>query len=52
MPTVNNFVKSLSGTPRNLPVIIMCPVEEIGKNSVSPSTMAIITASTMLMIIF
>ena len=32
------FKKSESGIPSNLEVSIRCPVEEIGKNSVTPST--------------
>jgi hypothetical protein len=44
MATVNSLVKSLSGTPKSFSVMIMCPVEEIGKNSVIPSIMAMIMA--------
>ena len=34
--------------PNRFCVIIMCPVEETGKNSVSPSTIAIIITSSVL----
>src|SRR4030095_7970056 len=42
MATVNNLVNSLSVTPNSFSAMIMCPVEETGKNSVRPSTIAII----------
>jgi hypothetical protein len=45
MATSNSLVKSLSPMPNKELAMIICPVEEIGKNSVSPSTTAMIIAS-------
>jgi hypothetical protein len=39
------LVNGSAAIPSKELAIIICPVEEIGKNSVKPSTMAIITAS-------
>jgi hypothetical protein len=50
MPTVNNLVNSVDGIFNNFSVMIMWPVEEMGKNSVIPSTMAMITASRILIV--
>jgi hypothetical protein len=44
MAMVNNLVNSAWLIPMMEVVIIMCPVEETGRNSVMPSTMAIIIA--------
>jgi hypothetical protein len=46
---IKAFTKSLVGIPRIPWVKIMCPVEEMGRNSVIPSTIAIIIASNQLM---
>ena len=43
--TVNALTKGVLSTPNRLYAIIMCPVEDTGKNSVSPSTMAMMTVS-------
>jgi hypothetical protein len=40
MATVNIFVKGSEAIPINEDPMIMCPVDEIGKNSVIPSMMA------------
>lgn len=45
MATVNNFVNSSDAFPMMVDAIIMCPVEEIGRNSVNPSMMAKMMAS-------
>ena len=42
---------SSSQVPSSPCVIIMCPVEDTGKNSVNPSTMAIIIASNHVIIV-
>jgi hypothetical protein len=43
--TSKSFVKSSLAIPKNELAMIMWPVEEIGKNSVKPSTIAIIIES-------
>jgi hypothetical protein len=48
MATVNIFVNESAEIPIIEDVIIICPVEEMGKNSVMPSTMAIIIACKIL----
>jgi hypothetical protein len=45
MATVKSFVNSSEAFPMMVDAIIMCPVEEIGRNSVNPSMMAKIMAS-------
>ena len=46
MAMVKSCVKASSfGNIKKRSAIIMCPVEEMGRNSVSPSTMAIIMLS-------
>jgi hypothetical protein len=40
--TVNAFTKGVLSTPNKLWAIIIWPVEETGRNSVKPSTMAMI----------
>ena len=45
----NALTNSVLSTPNKFWVIIMCPVEDTGKNSVNPSTMAIIMVSNILM---
>jgi hypothetical protein len=47
MAISNNLVKSSLAIPIKELTIIMWPVEEMGKNSVIPSTMAITMASKM-----
>ena len=44
MTMVNNLVNSSWAMPKKELAIIMWPVEEIGKNSVKPSMMAMIMA--------
>lgn len=45
MATVNVFVKGSDSIPRIADVMIMCPVEDTGKNSVNPSTIDRMIAS-------
>lgn len=40
MATVNNFTKAVDSIPKREVAIIICPVEDTGKNSVSPSMIA------------
>ena len=49
MPTVNSLVNAFPSTPSNFSVMIMWPVEEMGRNSVIPSTMAMRMASIQVM---
>jgi hypothetical protein len=49
MDTVNTLVKLEHGTPRIRSVMIMCPVDDTGKYSVRPSTMAIMMDSKIVM---
>jgi hypothetical protein len=49
MATVKSLVNSSFSIPIRLLAIIMCPVEETGRNSVMPSTIAIIIACTIFM---
>jgi hypothetical protein len=51
MFTVKAFTNSVLSTPSKACVIIICPVEETGKNSVNPSTMDIIIVSNKLIYI-
>jgi hypothetical protein len=44
MTMVNNFVKSSCAIPKKDDAIIICPVEETGRNSVIPSIIARIMA--------
>jgi hypothetical protein len=44
MAMVNSFVNLSALMPMIDVVMIMCPVEETGRNSVNPSTMAIMIA--------
>jgi hypothetical protein len=44
MHTSKSLVNGSAAIPRRELAMIICPVEEIGKNSVKPSTMAITTA--------
>ena len=46
----NVFVKSVAEMPRSLDAKIRCPVEEIGRNSVTPSTIERIKTCTKLMV--
>jgi hypothetical protein len=50
MATMNDLVNAFcsGGRPNNFSVMIMWPVEEIGRNSVSPSTNPIMIASIIL----
>ena len=48
MLTVHAFTNSVLSTPNRACAIIIWPVEDTGKNSVSPSTMAIIIVSNKL----
>jgi hypothetical protein len=43
--TVNSLTNGVDSIPNNAEPIIICPVDEIGKNSVNPSITAIIKAS-------
>ena len=43
MMKVNALTNSVLSTPRMFWAIIMWPVEDTGRNSVSPSTMAMMT---------
>jgi hypothetical protein len=52
MQIVNSFTKGVDSIPRRAEVMIMCPVDEIGRNSVNPSTIAIINASKYVMKLF
>ena len=45
MATVKSLVNSSDAFPMMVDAIIMCPVEEIGRNSVNPSMMANTMAS-------
>ena len=47
---VKAFTNSLLSTPNIFCVIIMCPVDDTGRNSVNPSTIAIIIVSNILII--
>src|SRR5690606_25826820 len=49
MATVNILVKESSAMPIREEPMIMCPVDDTGKNSVTPSMMARITDSRMVM---
>jgi hypothetical protein len=40
MAIVNNFTNGVTSIPKTAVVIIMWPVDEIGKNSVRPSIIA------------
>jgi hypothetical protein len=51
MIIVNAFTKGVLSTPSRFCVIIMCPVEDTGRNSVSPSTIAMIIVSKTVMIV-
>ena len=42
--TLNILVNSVSGKPMTPPARIICPVDDTGINSVTPSTMAITMA--------
>jgi hypothetical protein len=44
MATSKVFVNALSLMPISELVMIICPVEEMGRNSVTPSTIAIMMA--------
>jgi hypothetical protein len=46
--TVNIFTKLSEAIPINAEAIIMCPVDEMGKNSVKPSIIARIMACKLL----
>jgi hypothetical protein len=47
--TVKSLVKLFGGTPSSLSVMIICPVEDTGRYSVIPSTIAMIIASIVFM---
>jgi hypothetical protein len=49
MEISNNLVNSSFWIPSRELVMIICPVEETGRNSVNPSTTAIIIASMIFM---
>ena len=47
MIKVNALTNSVLSTPKTFCVMIMCPVDDTGKNSVKPSTMAMMMVSQM-----
>jgi hypothetical protein len=47
MATVKSLVNGLEAIPIIDEAMIMCPVEDTGRNSVSPSTIASIMASSI-----
>jgi hypothetical protein len=49
MATVNSFIKAVDSIPKIAVAMIMWPVEETGKNSVNPSTIARINVSNKVM---
>ena len=54
-PSCMKTEKTVAFSPvkfRRSPVMMRCPVEETGRNSVSPSTMLNMTADQMLSIMF
>ena len=50
MMKVKAFTNSVLSTPSTFWAIIMCPVDDTGRNSVSPSTIAMMTVSSQFML--